>query len=66
MFEFIIKFVEKVWSNGGKIYFKEIVIFVDKIDDKFVFKIMNFIVKVNKIVMIVGLMVFKKIIGDVM
>lgn len=37
MFEFIIKFVEKVWNNGGKIYFKEIVIFVDKIDDKFVF-----------------------------
>lgn len=66
MSEFITKLAEKVRSNGGKIYLKETVTSVDKIDDKFVLKTTNFIVKANKTVMTAGPTALKKITGDVM
>lgn len=37
MLEFIINFKEKIENSGGKIFFKEIVIFIDKDMDMFVF-----------------------------
>lgn len=66
MSEFITKLAEKVRSNGGKIYLKETVTSVDKIDDKFVLKTTNFTVKANKTVMTAGPTALKKITGDVM
>lgn len=66
MSEFITKLAEKVRSNGGKIYLKETVTSVDKIDDKFVLQTTNFTVKANKTVMTAGPMALKKITGDLM
>ena len=66
MSEFITKLAEKVRSNGGKIYLKETVTSVDKIDDKFVLQTTNFTVNANKTVMTAGPTALKKITGDVM
>ena len=66
MSEFITNLAEKVRSNGGKIYLKETVTSIDKIDDKFVLQTTNFTVKANKTVMTAGPMALKKITGDVM
>ena len=66
MSEFITNLAEKVRSNGGKIYLKETVASIDKIDDKFVLQTTNFTVKANKTVMTAGPMALKKITGDVM
>ena len=65
MSEFITKLAEKVRSNGGKIYLKETVTSVDKIDDKFVLQTTNFTVNANKTVMTAGPTALKKITGDV-
>ena len=66
MSELVNSLAEKVRKNSGKIYLKETVTSIDKIDDMFVLQTTNFTVKANKTVMTAGPMALKKITGDVM